>query len=72
MEKMQILDEKVRNAIETIKSLRAENADLKMKMQELERLKNEVVKFKQKRDKAKEQVEEILNTIDKIQLDLKF
>ena len=72
MEKMQMLDEKVRNAIETIKSLRAENADLKMKMQELERLKNEVVKFKQKRDKAKEQVEEILNTIDKIQLDLKF
>ncbi len=72
MEKMQILDQKVRKAIETIKALRAENADLKMKLQELERLKIEVEKFKQKREKAKEQVEEILNTIDKIQLDLKF
>ncbi len=72
MEKMEIIEEKVKKAIETIKSLRTENEDLKVKVVELEQLKTELIRFKQKRDKAKLQVEEILDTIDKIQLDLKF
>ena len=72
MEKIDILEQKVRKAVENIKSLRTENEALKAKVKELETLKNELEKFRAKRDKAKVQVEEILDTIDKIQLDLKF
>ncbi len=72
MEKIEILSQKVIKAVETLKTLKAENQELKTKLKELEILKSEIVRFKQKRDKAKLQVEEILTTIDKIQLDLKF
>jgi hypothetical protein len=72
MEKMDIVEEKVKKAVQLVIDLKKENEVLKLKLKELEALKVELEKFRQKRDRAKVQVEEILDTIDKIQLDLKF
>ncbi len=72
MDKYEILEQKIKKTMDTVAGLKKENEDLKNRVKELELLKSELDKFKQKRDKAKVQMEEILDTIDKIQLDLKF
>jgi uncharacterized protein YjcR len=70
MEKIEILEHKIKNAVEIINSLRKENQELIIRIKELEKTKTELESFKMKRNKAKAQVEEILDSIDKIQLDL--
>lgn len=72
MEKIEILEAKINKTIELIKILKKENEDLKVKLKDLENFKNDLENLKEKRSKAKTQVEDILETIDKIQLDLKL
>jgi archaellum component FlaC len=72
MDKITILEEKIKKAIEIINQLKKENEELKFKMKDFELFKNELEKLKEKREKAKSQVGEILEAIDKIQLDLKL
>ncbi|MEI7904853.1 MAG: hypothetical protein WCI43_05515 [Candidatus Firestonebacteria bacterium] len=72
MDKYDILEQKITKAIDALNSLKQENEDLKNRAREFEILKSELNKFREKRDKAKVQMEEIMDTIDKIQLDLKF
>ncbi|MFH1825205.1 MAG: hypothetical protein ABH873_08310 [Candidatus Firestonebacteria bacterium] len=72
MDKITILEEKIKKAIELINQLKKENEELKYKMKDLELFKSELEKLKEKRDRAKSQVGEILEAIDRIQLDLKL
>ncbi|OGF48552.1 MAG: hypothetical protein A2231_12125 [Candidatus Firestonebacteria bacterium RIFOXYA2_FULL_40_8] len=72
MEKIDILEQKIRKALEEYNSLKKENGDLKEKVKELEIFKSDMEKLRDKRDKAKSQVDDIIDTIDKIQLDLKL
>jgi len=72
MEKIDLLEQKIRKALEEYNSLKKENLDLKEKVKELEVFKSDMEKLRDKRDKAKSQVDDIIDTIDKIQLDLKL
>lgn len=72
MDRIIVLEEKVKKAIELISQFKKENEELKYKMKDFELFKNELEKLKEKRDKAKSQVGEILDAIDKIQLDLRL
>ncbi|OGF54109.1 MAG: hypothetical protein A2452_12455 [Candidatus Firestonebacteria bacterium RIFOXYC2_FULL_39_67] len=72
MEKIDILEQKIRKALEEYNILKKENLDLKDKIKELEVFKADIGKLRDKRDKAKSQVDDIIDTIDKIQLDLKL
>jgi succinate dehydrogenase/fumarate reductase flavoprotein subunit len=72
MDKISVLEEKIKKAIDLINNIKKENEDMKNKLKDLEAFKNDLEKLKDKRNKAKGQVEEILETIDKIQLDLKL
>ena len=72
MEKIDLLEQKIRKALEEYNLLKKENLDLNEKVKELLAYKADAEKLKNKRDQAKSQVDDIIDTIDKIQLDLKL
>ncbi len=72
MENIDLLEQKIRKALEEYNKLKKENADLQEKVKELTSFKSDMEKLRDKRDKAKNQVDDIIETIDKIQLDLKL
>lgn len=72
MEKIDLLEQKIRKALEEYNLLKRQNLDLIEKVKELSAFKADMEKLKDKRDKAKTQVDDIIDTIDKIQLDLKL
>ena len=72
MENIDLLEQKIRKALEEYNKLKKENADLREKVKELTSFKSDMEKLRDKRDKAKNQVDDIIETIDKIQLDLKL
>lgn len=72
MEKIDVLEQKIRKALAEYNLLKKENLELVDKVKELSAFKADMEKLRDKRDKAKSQVDDIIDTIDKIQLDLKL
>ena len=72
MEKIDVLEQKIRKILEELNLLRKENLDLKATLKELENCRSEIEKIRSKRDKARVQVDEIIKTVEDIQLDFKL
>ena len=72
MENIDLLEQKMRKLLEEYNLLKKNNLETLEQVKELMAYKPEMEKIREKREKAKTQVDDIIDTIDKIQLDLKL
>jgi hypothetical protein len=72
MEKIDVLEQKIRKILEELNLLRKENLNLKETLKELENCRLEIEIIRSKRDKARVQVDDIIKTVENIQLDFKL
>ncbi|GEM_PF-1788129 len=72
MENIDLLEQKMRKLLEEYNLLKKNNLETLEQVKELMAYKTEMEKIREKREKAKTQVDDIIDTIDKIQLDLKL